>query len=106
QEDDAKFSTYVSGSKTKEHIFIGSASSTTSEEYFILADQPQSKPILFMPRKQDVEYSVHAYKDFFFVQYKDKENLNGKIYKTPLKGYEDRSTWTEFVAHDPNVRIE
>ena len=59
-----------------------------------------------MPRKQDVEYSVHAHKDFFFVQYKDKENMNGKIYKAPLKGYEDRSTWTEFVAHDPNVRIE
>ena len=106
QEDDAKFSAYVSGSKTKEYIFIGSASSTTSEEHFILADQPMSKPTLFMPRKQDVEYSVHPHKDFFFVQYKDKENLNGKIYKTPLKGYEDRSTWTEFVAHDPNIRIE
>lgn len=106
QEDDAKFSAYVSGSKTKEYIFIGSASSTTSEEHFILADQPMSKPTLFMPRKQDVEYSVHPHKDFFFVQYKDKENLNGKIYKAPLKGYEDRSTWTEFVAHDPNIRIE
>ncbi len=106
QEDDAKFSVYVSGSKTKEYIFIGSASSTTSEEHFILADQPMSKPTLFMPRRQDVEYSVHAHKDFFFVQYKDKENLNGKIYKVPLKGYEDMSTWTEFVAHNPNVRIE
>lgn len=106
QEDDAKFSAYVSGSKTKEYIFIGSASSTTSEEHFILADQPMSKPTIFIPRKQDVEYSVHPHKDFFFVQYKDKENLNGKIYKTPLKGYEDRSTWTEFVAHDPNIRIE
>ena len=106
QEDDAKFSAYVSGSKTKEYIFIGSASSTTSEEHFILADQPMSKPTIFIPRKQDVEYSVHPHKDFFFVQYKDKENLNGKIYKAPLKGYEDRSTWTEFVAHDPNIRIE
>lgn len=106
EEEDAKFSTYVSGSKTKEFIFIGSASSTTSEERFIQADKPMSDFKLFMPRKKDVEYSVHAHKDLFFVQYKDKENLNGKVYKTPLTGYEDKSTWTEFVPHNPNVRIE
>ena len=106
QEDDAKFSTYVSGSKTKDYIFIGSASSTTSEEQLIPADKPKSEPKLFMPRRQDVEYSVHPHKEFFFVQYKDKENLNGKVYKAPLTGYEDMSTWTEFVAHNPDVRIE
>ena len=106
EEEDAKFSTYVSGSKTKEFIFIGSASSTTSEERFIQADKPMSDFKLFMPREKDVEYSVHAHKDLFFVQYKDKENLNGKVYKTPLTGYEEKSTWTEFVPHNPNVRIE
>lgn len=106
EEEDVKFSTYVSGSKTKEFIFIGSASSTTSEERFIQADKPMSDFKLFMPREKDVEYSVHAHKDLFIVQYKDKENLNGKVYKTPLTGYEDKSTWTEFVPHNPNVRIE
>lgn len=106
EEEDAKFSTYVSGSKTKDYIFIGSASSTTSEERFIQADKPMSDFKLFMPREKDVEYSVHAHKDLFFVQYKDKENLNGKVYKTPLTGYEEKSTWTEFVPHNPNVRIE
>ena len=106
QEDDAKFRTYVSGSKTKEYIFIGSSSSTTSEERFILADQPTSEFKVFMPRVKDVEYSVHAHKDNFFVQYKDKENLNGKIYKAPFAGYEDKANWTEFVAHNSDVRID
>lgn len=106
QEDDAKFSTYVSDSKTKDYIFIGSASSTTSEEQLIPADKPMSEPKLFMPRKQDVEYSVYPHKDFFFVQYKDKANLNGKVYKTPRIGFEDISTWSEFVPHNPEVRIE
>ncbi|MGV8963857.1 MAG: S9 family peptidase [Candidatus Saccharimonadaceae bacterium] len=106
EEKDAKFSTYVSSTKTKEYIFISSASSTTSEERFIKADQPMSEFKMFLPREKDVEYSVNAHKNNFYVQYKDKSNLNGKIYKTPLTGYENKSTWTEFLAHDPNVRIE
>ena len=106
EEEDAKFSTYVSGNKTKQFIFIASASSSTSEERFIMADKPMSEFKLFMPREKDVEYSVYGHKDYFFVQYKDKSNLNGKVYKTPLTGYEDKNNWTEFVAHNPNVRIE
>lgn len=106
QEDDAKFSTYVSANKTKEYIFIGSSSSTTSEERFIPADNPKDQFKLFMPRVKDVEYSVYVHKNNFFVQYKDKENLNSKIYKVPFTSYEDKATWSEFVAHDPNVRIE
>lgn len=106
QEDDAKFSTYVSGSKRRDYIFIGSASSTTSEERYILADEPLSDFKVFMPRVKDVEYSVYTHKNNFFVQYKDKENLNSKIYKVPFEGYDDKTNWIEFVAHDPNVRIE
>ena len=106
EETDSKFSTYVSGSKTKDYIFIGSASSSTSEERYISADKPMSEFKVFMPRVKDVEYSVYPHKDNFFVQYKDKSNLNGKVYKTPLSGYEDKSTWSEFLAHDQNVRIE
>ena len=106
EEEDVKFSTSVSSNKTKEYIFIESSSSTTSEERYISADEPMSEFKVFMPRVKDVEYSVYVHKTNFFVQYKDKENLNSKIYKAPLKGYEDKANWTEFVAHDPNVRIE
>ncbi len=106
EEKDSKFNTYVSGSKTREYIFIGSASSTTSEERFISADRPNDNFKVFMPRIQDIEYFVYAHKDKFFVRYKDKENLNGKIFEAPLTGYEDMSAWKEFVAHNKNIRIE
>lgn len=106
EETDARFTTYVSGSKNKDYIFIASASSTTSEERYISADKPLDAFKVFMPRVQDVEYSVYSHNDKFFVRYKDKENLNGKIYETPLTGYEDRATWKEFLAHDNNTRIE
>ncbi|MBF6598082.1 MAG: S9 family peptidase [Fermentimonas sp.] len=106
EEKDPKFNTYVSGSKTKEYIFIGSASSTTSEERFISADKPNDTFKVFMPRTQDIEYFVYPHKDKFFVRYKDKENLNGKIFEAPLSGYDDMSEWKEFVTHNENIRIE
>ena len=106
EEKDTKFSTGVSKSKTKDFIFIGSSSSTTSEERFVSADKPDDKFIVFMPRVQDVDYSVYCHKNNFFVRYKDKQNLNGKIYEVPLKGFEDKKNWKEIVPHDKNVRIE
>lgn len=106
EETDPRFSTYVSGSKTKQYIFISSASSTTADERYIPADKPFEQFKVFLPRVQDVEYSVYPHKEKFFVRYKDKENMNGKIYEAPLTNHEDRSTWKEFLTHDKNVRIE
>jgi len=106
EEKDPKFSTYVSATKTKQFIFISSESSTTSEEQFIPADMPEESFKIFMPRTQDVEYSVYPHKDKFFVRYKDKQNLNGKIYETPLAGFEDKKTWKEFIPHNDSIRID
>ena len=106
EEKDPKFTTYVSSSKTKDFIFIGCSSSTTSEEWYIDADRPLDTFKCFLPRVQDVEYSVYSHKEKFFVRYKNRENLNGKIYEMPLTGYEERSTWKEFMPHNSEVRIE
>lgn len=106
EEKDARFSTYVSESKTDQFIFIASASSTTSEERFISADRPTDEFKVFLPRVKDVEYSVYPHKEKFFVRYKDRQNLNGKIYEVPLTGFENRDTWKEFVPHNDSVRIE
>jgi oligopeptidase B len=106
EEKDPKFSTYVSATKTKQFIFISSESSTTTEERFIPADKPEESFKIFMPRTQDVEYSVYPHKDKFFVRYKDKQNLNGKIYETPLAAFEDKKTWKEFVPHNDSIRID
>jgi oligopeptidase B len=106
EEKDAKFRTYVSGTKTKEYIFIGSASSTTSDERYISADRPLDEFKVFMPRVKDVEYSVFPHKEKFFVSYKDRENLNSMIYEVPLTGYEDKSTWKVFLPHDDEARLE
>ena len=106
EETDVRFRAYVYGSKTKEYIFIGSSSSTTSEERYIPADRPAESFKVFLPRVQDVEYSVYPHKEKFFVRYKDKEHLNGMIYEVPLASHEDRSTWKMYLPHDSEVRVE
>ena len=106
EEKDAKFNLSLEKSKTDQLIFIQSGSTTTSEYQYIPADKPNEKPKVFLPRVQGVEYAVYQHSDKFFMRYKDKENLNGKIYELPLAGYQDKATWKEFVAHDPAVRIE
>src|SRR5690606_36658375 len=104
EESDLRLSTYVTSIKTTQYIFISSASSTTADERFIPADKPMAQFRLFLPHVQDVEYSVYPHRDKFFVRYKDKENLNGKIYEVPLATHNDRSSWKEFLPHDETVR--
>lgn len=106
EEKDTRFGTYVYGNKTKQYIFITSSSSTTSEERYIPADRPEDDFKVFLPRVQDVEYSVYPHRERFFVRYKDKQHLNGMIYEMPLTGYEDRSTWEVFMPHSKDIRIE
>lgn len=106
EEKDARFSSYVYGDKLRKYIFIGSSSSTTSDEQYIFADRPSDPFKRFLPRVKDVEYDVYPHGDRFFLRYKDKENLNGMIYEMPLNGYEDRATWKLFHPHDKEVRIE
>lgn len=61
---------------------------------------------MFLPRVQDVEYSVYPHKEKFFVRYKDKEHLNGMIYEVPLVGHEHRSNWKVYLPYDNEVRVE
>ncbi|MDR1744031.1 MAG: S9 family peptidase [Dysgonamonadaceae bacterium] len=106
EETDPQFSTYVSDCKTRQFVFISCESTNTSEERYISADRPKDEFKIFMPRVQDVDYSVYPHKEKFFVRYKDKQNLNGKIYEAPLTGYEDKAVWKEFVPHSDSIRIE
>jgi oligopeptidase B len=96
----------VERSKTNDFIFIESASFTTSEYLYLPASEPNGKFKVFLPRVKDVTYNVYPHKDKFFIQYKDRENLNCKVYEAPLTGYSDRSTWKEVIAHNKDVKID
>ena len=106
EESDARFNTYVFKSKTDDLLFIGSVSTSTSEFQLLSANDPKGNFKVFLPRVQGVDYSVSHHKDRFYIRYKDSTNINGMIYTAPLESYADKSTWSIFMEHDKETRIE
>ncbi len=106
EEKDAKFRVGVSDTKTREWIMINSVSSTTTETQILSADTPTEEFNIFSPRVQNIEYSVYPHKEFFFIRYKDKENLNGKVFQVNKAEYANRDAWNEIIPHKSDVRIE
>lgn len=106
EEPNEQFVVGLDKSKTDDFIFVVTASFTTSEYLFLPASEPNGKFQVFIPRVKDVTYNVTHHKDKFFIQYKDRENLNSLVYEAPLKGYEDRSTWKVVIPHDADAKIE
>ncbi|WP_255158071.1 S9 family peptidase [Siphonobacter sp. BAB-5385] len=106
EEKDALFTLGVGRSKSKEFIILSSGSYTTSEVQLLPTSQPEGKFEVFMPRQKDVMYNVDVHPQHFYLTYKDKQNLNQKIYELPRKDYTDRKNWKEIVPHDPKVKIE
>jgi len=96
----------VEKSKTNDFIFIVTASSTTSEYLYLPASEPNGKFKVFIPRVKDVTYNVYSHKDKFYIQYKDRDNLNCKVFEAPLTGYSDRNKWKEVIAHNKEVKID
>lgn len=106
EEHDELFIVNLQKTKTDEFLLISSSSFTTSEYLILNANTPFEDFKVFMPRVKDVDYGVYHHNQKFFIQYKDKNNLNGKVYEAPLVGYEDMANWTEVLAHDENTLVD
>ena len=106
EEKDERFNVGVGATKTREWIMVSSSSSTTSETQMLLADKPDENLVVFQARKQNVDYDVLPHKEYFFVRYKDKDHLNGKIYQVAKSDYADKEAWKEIVPHSESKRIE
>ncbi len=106
EEPDELFVVTLTKSKTHDFIFIVTASFTTSEYLYLPASEPNGKFRVFIPRVKDVTYNVYPHKEKFFIQYKNRDNLNCKVYEVPLTGYADRSRWKEVIPHNKDVKIE
>lgn len=106
EESDELFNVGIGKSKTKDYLFISSESFNTSEVRMIPADNPESEPVIFLPRNKDVEYEVQHHKSCFYVRYKAPHIKDGMVYKAPLKGYSDTNNWQTVIPHNPEVRIQ
>jgi oligopeptidase B len=104
-EEDETFYTYVTKSKSRKYIIIGSVSTLTSEYRILEADRPGAGFEVFSPRTRGIEYSIYHYgNDFYILTNKDKAT-NFKVMKAE-EGRTNIDQWQEFIPHREQILLE
>ncbi len=104
EETDDTFGCYVSKSKSKKYIIIGSYHTSSNEYRYIDANKPESDFVIIQRREKNLEYSVYHYKEYFYIltNYEAKNfRLMRTFVSTPKK-----ENWEEVIAHKKDVLIE
>ncbi|MCP4897654.1 MAG: S9 family peptidase [bacterium] len=102
-ETDETFSCWISKTKSKRFVMIGSNSTLSDEIRFIEAGDPTGEFNVFLPRERGHEYSIDHFGDRFFIR-TNHEATNFKLMSTPI----DRtalSNWAEVIEHRDEVYL-
>jgi oligopeptidase B len=103
EEKDERFSTYVTKTRDRKYLLLGSDSHTTSEVRYWPADQPRGEAKLVAARKQDHEYDVDHRDGSFWIRTNDK-GRNFRLVTAPASD-PSPANWKEVVAHRDNVML-
>ncbi len=104
EETDETFSTWVSKSKSKEYLIIGSASTLTSEYRYLPAGRPESEPVVIQPRVRGLEYHVSHFGDHFYI-ITNLDATNFRLMRTPVDRT-GKEHWEEVIPHREDVFLE
>jgi oligopeptidase B len=104
-EADSTYSVGLYKSSDRNHIFVGSFSTNTSEVWFINANEPNADLAPIQVRKEGLEYNVNSYggEPIFYIRNNDQA-LNFKISTVDINnpGLEN---WKDLVPHQETVLI-
>lgn len=104
EEKDELYRIFAGRTRSKGYIVLFSASSTTSEDRYISADQPDGQLKLVAPRKEGHEYYIDHIADRFYIRTNDK-GKNFRLVTAPVSDPAP-ANWTEIVPHRKDVMIE
>jgi oligopeptidase B len=104
EEEDERFGLQVANSRSREYLFLVSASHTTSEVRFLSSHRPDDDFHLIEPRRPGHEYDVEHHGDRFLVRTNDR-GRNFRLVSAPLAtpGYQH---WKELIPHRMDVMLE
>ncbi len=104
-EKDETFGTFVTKTKSKKYIVIGSYSTLTSEYQILSADEPDGAFQLFSARERGLEYNIVHFESYFYILTNRDGATNFKLMRTS-QDHTESEHWEEFIAHREDVLLE
>jgi oligopeptidase B len=104
EDADELFRVFVGRSRSREWLFLGSASHTTTEWHFLNAATPRGAWRVIAPRRHEHEYDPEHHGDHFYIRTNDR-GRNFRLVRTPVADPGEAS-WQEVVPHRDGVMLE
>jgi oligopeptidase B len=113
EEKDEKFRVGFWRGSSERFLYFYSASTLTTEVYYLDADTPENTPTVISPRHDGMEYWPEDHEDSFIILTNDCDDsegnhtncaLNNKVVRTPILK-PNRTNWIEEIPHREDVQI-
>jgi oligopeptidase B len=103
-EEDPTFYIGVFRSKSGKYIIIENESTLVSDFHILSTDNPNGTFRQFIPREEDLLYSIDHFGDKFFI----RTNWNAKNFRLMETGENntEKHNWKEVIPHRPDVLLE
>ncbi|WP_255405282.1 MULTISPECIES: S9 family peptidase [Tenacibaculum] len=105
EEEDETFGTFVTKTKSKKYIVIGSYNTVSSEYQVLEADKPNGNFKVIHPRERNLEYDIAHYEDHFYIKTNKDGATNFKLMKTPEKKT-SKENWVDVIPHREDTLFE
>ena len=103
-EEDKKFWCWIRKTKNRKYIIMASGSKTTTERWFLKADDPHGEFKLIEPRKKGHKYYILPHEDKFYIITNDNAK-NNKLVVTSISN-PSKDNWKEVIPHRDSVHID
>src|SRR5581483_11125089 len=104
EEGDERFFAEVSRTRSGALVLIDLYSHTTREVWLLDAADPEARPRVVAPRRQDHEYSVDHHGDTLYIVSNDQA-VNFRLMAAPLTDPQPGS-WREVIPHRDDVKLD
>ncbi len=105
EEKDETFGVFVSKTKSKKYLVMGSYSTVSSEYQVLEADNPTGNFRVIQSRERDLEYDIAHYGDHFYIKTNKDGATNFKLMKTP-ETKTTKENWVDVIPHREDVFFE
>ena len=103
EEKDETFRCYVYKTKSQSFIVIGSSHTLSDEFRIIDADQPETEPRVFTPRRRNLEHRIDHWQDQFLIR-TNMDAPNFRLMSTPL-AHTEETHWKEVLPAREDVYL-